>query len=417
MKSSLRKFIPFILLLIIFGFNSTITAQLKVTQVISNGAVLQRDVEIPVWGKAAVNDTIMVTFKGVERETIADSNGKWKVSLPANSAGGPEQMTVQSTAQIITFQNIYVGDVWLASGQSNIEMTISNADSGSSVIAAANDQMIRQFKVPKGLANELSDELPANSNWTPATSQYVGNFSAVGYHFANNLRKHIDIPIGILNVTNGGSRIETWMSEEMLGYDEKDIVLANGEPERQPTLAYNQVINPLLPFPIKGVIWYQGESNADNMEDAVAYEAIFQTMITKWREAWGLGDFPFLWVQLPNFGAVYDQPQSWDAWPQLRAGQTAALTLPNTGEAITIDVGDVDIHPTYKQPVGYRLSLLARKIAYEEDIVYSGPRYKSNYLREDGKVVISYNDIGSGLLAKDSSDGELLGFAMAGDNG
>ena len=253
------------------------------------------------------------------------------------SAGGPYTMNVSTSTQQTNLSNVYIGDVWLASGQSNMEFEVSGTDSASTVIANANDQTIRQFKIPKGLANEPSNDLPSGSAWTPATSQYVSHFSAVAYFFAKDLKPYINCPIGIINSSYGGSRIETWMSDPMLGYDESDTTLANGEPERQPTVAFNKMIYPILRVPIKGVIWYQGESNADNMEDALNYRELFQTFIQGLRSLWNEGDFPFIWLQLPNYGQSYTEPQIWDAWPQLRAGQTAALELPNTGEAITID--------------------------------------------------------------------------------
>ena len=415
MKSPNIKLFIFLLLFICCFINKTYS-QLSVSQIFSNGMVLQRDHNIPVWGKAASGSIISVKILGDSVASSADITGNWLCEIPALSAGGPYTMTIQSGEQKISITNVYIGDVWLASGQSNMELTVSNADSASAVVAAANDQTIRQFKIPKGLSNDPSDALPSGSAWTPATSQYVGNFTAVGYFFAKNLKANVNVPIGIINSSYGGSRLETWMSKEMLGYNEQDTILANGEPERQPTVAYNKMIYPILRYPIKGVIWYQGESNADNMEDALAYGDLFKTMITSWRGVFNQGNFPFLWVQLPNYGQVYDQPQNWDAWPQLRAGQSSALSLPNTGEAITIDVGDIDIHPKHKQPVGYRLSLLARKIVYGEDIVASGPRYSSNFLREDGKVEINYIDIGSGLIAKDSANGSIKGFAVGDDN-
>jgi sialate O-acetylesterase len=378
--------------------------------------VLQREHVIPVWGNSYPDSNVIVTITSNSETTQADSNGNWFVELPAMNAGGPYSMTIESGGQQISITDVYIGDVWLASGQSNMELQVSNADSASATIASANDPEIRQFKIPKGLSDEPSDELPSGSVWTPATSQYVGNFTAVGYFFALNLKPHIDVPIGIINSSYGGSRIETWMTDDMLGFDEQDTVLAGGEAERQPTVAYNKMIHSILQYPIKGVIWYQGESNGDSMEDALAYGELFKTFIEGWRNLWNEGDFPFLWVQLPNYGEIYDEPAIWDAWPQLRAGQSSALSLPNTGEAVTIDVGDVDIHPTYKQPVGYRLSLVARKIAYGEDIVYSGPRYRSNFLREDGKIEINFDYIGSGLTAKGSESGEVIGFAVAGDD-
>jgi hypothetical protein len=407
--------IGFLMLMIVFSFEAIAAVQLS--KIFTSGMVLQRDSEIPVWGTVSSNDTITISFLGPDITTIADTNGNWTITLPAKTAGGPNTMVILTRTQTITLTDVYIGDVWFASGQSNMEMQVNYPiDSSASIIAAANYQTIRQFKIPKGLSNDPSEDLPSGCAWTPATSANVGNFSAVGYLFAKELYQDLSIPIGIINSSYGGSRIETWMSKEMLGYDESDTVLASGEPERQPTVAFNKMIHPLLKFPIKGFIWYQGESNADYMQDAIAYGNIFKTMINGWRSLWGLGNIPFLWVQLPNYGEVYSTPQPWDAWPQLRAGQTSALVLPNTGEAVTIDVGSTDIHPTNKIPVGHRLALVARKIAYGEDIVYQGPRYKRNHLREDGKIEIEFNYIADSLVAKNSLNGSVGGFAVAGSD-
>ena len=389
-------------------------AALTLCRIFSSGMVLQRDIEIPVWGRNHAGDMVSVSFNGVFLSTETDSTGFWLLTLPENIAGGPYEMSVTSGPQKLSVSDIYIGDVWLASGQSNMEFALNNAEQGPSAAAAANDPLLRQFKVPRLLVDEPSDELPAGSIWRPATTQYAGNFSAVGYFFGRELRSHIGVPVGIINTSLGGSRIETWMSEDWLGYDEQDIVLANGEPERQATVAYNRMIHPLRRFPIRGVIWYQGESNADNMTDALAYGDLFRTLITELRALWGQGDFPFLWVQLPGYGSPSEQPRTTGAWPLLRSEQTAALALPNTGQAVTIDVGDADIHPPKKEPVGYRLSLLARKLAYGEDIVASGPCYLANTFCEDGRIAIRYSDTGSGLIGEGSADGTIDGFAVAG---
>jgi sialate O-acetylesterase len=407
--------IVFLMLTVIYSFETIAAVQLS--KIFTSGMVIQRDKEVPIWGTATAGDTITISFMGPNIVTIADTNGNWIVNLPAKAAGGPGVMIISTRTQTITLTDVYIGDVWLASGQSNMEMQVNwPIDSSAAIIAAANYQTIRQFKIPKGLANDPSEDLPNGCAWTPATSAYVGNFSAVGYLFAKELYQDLSIPIGIINSSYGGSRIETWMSKEMLGYDESDTTLASGEAERQPTVAFNKMIHPILKFPVKGFIWYQGESNADNMADAVAYGNIFKTMITGWRSLWGLGNIPFLWVQLPNYGDVYSTPQTWDAWPQLRAGQTSALVLPNTGEAVTIDVGGTNIHPTNKITVGHRLALVGRKVAYGEDIVYQGPRYKRNHLRDDGKIEIEFNYIADSLVAKDSLNGSLGEFAVAGSD-
>lgn len=393
-------------------------SQIQTSSIFNNGMVLQRGVDIPVTGTGNAGAEVSVSINGITSTGVVDGDKKWKAILPPMEAGGPFEMAIKSGDATKNLTNVYVGDVWLASGQSNMEMTVSNANNGANEIASANNQMIRQFLIPKTISKEEKDILPSGCTWTPATKAYVGNFTAAGYYFAKALYADLNIPIGIINTSYGGARIEAWMSEEMLGYDEEDVILGGGTyQERQPTVCYNQMLKPLTGFPVKGFIWYQGESNADNIEDALEYGSLFKKMITEWRQLWGDENLPFIWVQLPNFGEVYPNPNSWDAWPQLRANQSRALVIPNTAEAVTIDIGDVDIHPKDKIPLGERLALCARKIAYNEDIVYSGPRYKSHYLNNDGKVVIKFDHTGSGLITKNSTTGSITGFAYAGKDG
>ena len=396
-------------------------AQLSVPQIFRTGAVLQRDTALPVWGTSAANTAVSVTLNDTLRTVESGADGRWRVELPAMPAGGPYTLMVTSGTQTLNYTNVFVGDVWLASGQSNMEWPLVSADGGAAAAAASNDPLFRQFKVTKGLANEPSNTLPSGSSWAPATPIFAGNFSAVAFYFGRALRaQRPGVPIGILNSSYGGSRIETWMTDEMLGFDESTVTLANGEAERQPTVAYNKMLHPIVGFPIKGIIWYQGESNADNIDDAADYAALFHTMIEGWRDLWGQGDVPFLWVQLPNFGppqtpATLSVPPTWDAWPLLRDAQSSALTLPNTGEAITIDVGGEDIHPTNKEPVGERLALVARHVVYGDDVVASGPRFSGNRLRDDGSVVVAFDHIDGGLSA--GGDGSVGGFTLAGGDG
>lgn len=404
-----------------FVFVVTANAQMTPSKLFSTGMILQRNATIPVWGKATAGDSVFVTFNSKIDTVKTDVNGKWKVTFPAMDAGGPYQMVLKCGTQVLTYTDIYIGDVWLCSGQSNMELEVSTANNSAANIAAANDLLIRQCKVPKGLSATESDEL-AGAVWTKAVPANVGSFSAVSYYFARAMHAEAaykDIPIGILNVSYGGSRIETWMSEEMLGYDETDVVLAKGEPERQPTLAYNKMINPIKGFPIKGFLWYQGESNADNLDEAIVYGEQFKSLITNWRKIWGMGDLPFIWMQLPNEGPVNVEtsPLVWDAWPQLRAAQSRNLGLPNTHEVVLIDAGEVDIHPKNKVIVGERIALAVRNLVYNENIIYTGPQYKSHTLLTGGKVQISFKNIGTGLMAKDSANGGLKWFTIAGADG
>lgn len=404
---------------LLIGLDPGINAQLQPAKIFSNGLVVQREMDIPVWGTANTGDTIIVTLNAEDDTAYADESGKWIASLTAMSAGGPYTMTIETGSDLISLSNVYIGDVWIASGQSNMEMSLSQTDGSAPVIASTNNQTIRQFKVPKSLGTEPNEILPDGSIWTPATPSFVGNFTGVGFYFARDLQQEIGVPIGIIHTSYGGSRIEAWMSEEMLGFNQDDVKLANGEPERQPTMAYNNMLHPLLPVRAKGVIWYQGESNGDNLEDAIAYGNLFKRMINSWREIFDMPDLPFLWVQLANFGEpnVESEPSSWDAWPQVRAGQSRTLALPNTGEVVAIDVGDVDIHPTNKAPVGNRLSLAARKIVYGEDIVYSGPRYKAHTKLADGRVKIKFDHTGSGLADIYTVNDTVRWFSIADSNG
>ena len=398
--------------------------QLTLAPPFVSGAVLQRDVPIPVAGRAAAGSVVTVTFSGSPVSDTTGTDGRWRVDLPARGAGGPYAMTVTDGTQAASLTSIYVGDVFLLAGQSNIEWTLSLADGGPAAAAASNDPLLRQFKVPKGLANAPSEDLPAGAWWTGATPSNAGAFSAVGFYFGRALRQvRPDVPVGLLNVTYGGSRVEAWMTDAMLGFDEA-VRLANGEPERQPTVLYNRMIHPLVGVPVKAFVWYQGESNADNLTDASGYGGLFRTMIAGWRGLWGHGDVPFVWVQLPNYGtpqtAAQGAPPTYDAWPVLRAGQSSALALPNTAEVVTIETGNagsngqVDIHPTNKLPVGERVALALRRLAYGEAVVASGPRFRSAMRRPDGAVAVRFDEVGGGLR---NADGTLNGFTVAGASG
>lgn len=394
-----------------------VQAQLQVSKLFTDGVILQRDVAMPIWGKAAASESVSVTIGDITETAVADADGNWEVEISAHVAGGPHAIVIKTDGdEQIDISDVYFGDVWMAAGQSNMEWTLSNSDGGADEIAVADDGLQREFKIQKGLSKELSDELPSAS-WSSATSSDVKDFSAVAYYFAKDLRAQLDIPVGIVNNSYGGARIEAFMSEEMLGYNSTQVVLQGGTyKERQPTMIYNKMVNPLLRFPFKGIIWYQGESNADHLDDAKAYGELFQKMINSWREEMGQGDIPFIWVQLPNSAPENDEaePLAWDAWPQMRAGQSRALRLPNTGEATAIDLGEEDIHPTNKKPVGERLALVARNLVYGEDIAYSGPRLKS-YSIDGSTVTIDFDFVEDGLKA--AEDGSVKWFSIAGADG
>lgn len=564
-------------------------AGVRLPRLFGPGMVVQRGVRVPVWGWSTPGSSVRVSFDDESRSATAGPDGAWRVAFAPLPPGGPHTIVVRSTGDSIVVRDVLVGDVWVASGQSNMEFVVANANGAAAEIAAANDPRIRQFKVPTSYAPAPEADL-AGGEWTVADRNHVGSFSAVAYFFARDLRKSMDVPIGIINTTWGGSRIEPWMSRASLGLDEAgwrrlwaeeqrsqrrmvetmraklgdipkvdsglvqgravwadpaldesrwqritvpslweqagypdmdgvawyrttfeltaaeaargvklglgaiddaDISWVNGtevgrtnnyalprvydvpasalkagrnviavrvedggggggiygDPSslflevggvrrplaapwkfrvgavslqadgqhinKVPTVLYNKMVHPLLPFPIKGVIWYQGESNADRVEDAIAYRQTFAKMISSWRREWGVGDFPFLWVSLANFMAPDSQPPAMSAWAVLRDAQTAALSLPNTGQAVIIDVGEEkDIHPRNKQEVGHRLALAARRVAYEARVEDTGPTHRSHGVR-GRELIVRFDHARSGLESRSPSGG-VGGFAIAG---
>ncbi|MBV6646015.1 MAG: beta galactosidase jelly roll domain-containing protein [Cyclobacteriaceae bacterium] len=559
-------------------------AQLKIAEIFTDNMVLQRNQPIKVWGWSGQNEKITLKFQG-KKYTTKVRSGVWTIDLPAMQVGGPYNMTIEGASEEIVLSNILVGDIWVCSGQSNMAWTIKQLGESAIPNPQESDDHIRHFKVSLSWSQSPEDHLDSSS-WAVNNSENRSQFSAVGYYFAKSLREEVKVPIGLLNTSWGGSRIQPWISKEALqpflkedieamllrreqelkeaqqkmekmiatlsakakskgmhqldfddsgwetmkvpglweqsGYpgmdglalfrrvftlsdeeqengitlnlgkvDDSDWVYINGQkvggmlnswnvtrsykvspdvlkkgeniivirvedtgggggiygkpdevhlksikgktslagdwkfkiekvtkisntnlaPNQTATVIFNKMIHPILDFPIKGVIWYQGESNA-NFEEAFEYRKMFPAMIEDWRSRWGLGDFPFLWVQLANFMEVDKQPTDSD-WALLRESQTTTLDIPNTAQAVIIDIGEAnDIHPKNKRDVGYRLSLGARKLAYGETLVYSGPVFKS--MAKDGEsILIDFEHQGSGLMVNDRYN-YVKGFAICG---
>lgn len=575
-----------LLLVIYFSSCQSPTAtQIQPHQLFTSNAVLQRDIDIPVWGTANPGGTLEIELNGHVERTEVNTEGKWQVDLPAMDAGGPYELHIRGEEDVV-LNNVMIGDVWLASGQSNMEWPLSaEVDDYRNEIANAEYPNIRLFTVPRNTSVEPLDQLDSGQ-WYPCSPETVANFSAVAYFFGREIHQELDIPIGLLHSSWGGTTAEAWTSEASVremedfsalldsirsdesgnlsfsekqqlrekaieqaderlsqvtipldaqnwetmtlptlwesaspplenfdGYvwfqktftlpesydnqplalhlgmvDDADITWVNGQkigetqgynvprvyeippevtkggentitvrvldtgggggfsgPEEEmylarngqklsatitgdwkynqtleadfpasaaypsePAILYNAMINPLLPYPIRGTIWYQGESNARRAEQ---YRTLFPLLINDWRSQWGIGDFPFLFVQLANFNAPGSGPED---WPRLREAQLMTLSLPNTGMAVSIDIGDPDdIHPRNKQDVGYRLALAARKVAYDEDYVYSGPIYESMQVTDDS-VVLTFTHVGEGLFKM--PDEKLRGFEVAGED-
>ena len=582
-----KKYLLLTVLCLVF---LSVSAEVKLPKIFSSNMVLQQGMEIPVWGWADKGEEITAMFNGASIRAVAGEDGRWILKLPVQDYGGPYILTIKGS-NTITFKNVMIGEVWVCSGQSNMEWPLANAKNGAEEVAVANYPKIRLFTVPRRVAQFPEDDLESGE-WMECTPKTAATFSAVGYFFGLNLLEKLDVPIGLIHTSWGGTVAETWTSPEMIrmdpdfkeplqelqqmdleayrkekeqklrqllggelptedpglkngeavwaapnlndqewnsihvpglweeqGYididgiawyrkeinlteeqtqsdlqlhlgkiDDSDITFLNGfevgetinaydedrvytidkklvkpgknmivvrvddtggggglwgDPKNQfvaigqdridlsgdwkfkiakavlrnidmgpnsyPTLLYNGMINPIVPFGIKGAIWYQGESNASR---AMQYRRIFPNMIEDWRSHWGQGNFPFLFVQLANYMKPDRQPAD-SEWAELREAQTRTLELPNTGMASAIDIGEADdIHPRNKQDVGKRLALNAFKVAYDMDLVYTGPMYESVEFK-DGKAYITFTETGSGLAVKDKY-GYVKAFAIAG---
>lgn len=590
LDSSRMKTTKIIIVLLSF-LAINVKAEVRLPKIFSSNMVLQQGIEIPVWGWANAEEEVSITFNGVSVRTQADANGKWLVRLPSQDYGGPFILTVQGTNQIV-FSNVMIGEVWICSGQSNMEWPLINAKNGEKEVTEANYPTIRLFSIPKRVA-QFPEEDIESGEWLECSPETVPNFSAVGYFFGRDVQSALNVPIGLIHTSWGGTVAETWISPQMIqsdpdfkkplvelqqlnlaeyrkqketeirkilggeiptedagikdgkavysepdmndsdwstiqspglwedqGYididgvawyrkelnltneqaeasmslhlgkvDDADITFLNGieigetnqydkervytfdkkylkpgknmivvrvddtgggggmygNPEDQfvaigkekidlsgdwkfkvskavlqsvdlgpnsyPTLLYNGMIHPLVPYGIRGAIWYQGESNEDR---AVQYRRVFRNLITDWRTQWKQGDFPFLYVSLANFRAAEFQPVE-SKWAELREAQAMALGLPNTGMASSIDIGNAnDIHPRNKQDVGKRLALNALKVAYGKYVVHSGPMFQSVEFKE-GKAYVTFTEVGSGLAVKDKY-GYVKSFAMAGSD-
>jgi sialate O-acetylesterase len=418
MKINFLKTIPlfFLLLWSVAGMS-----QVTLPPFFNCNMVLQQGIEIPVWGWASPGEKVTVTLGKNTVSTRTGKNGKWRVNLPKMDYGGPYSMTVKGK-NFRTIEHILIGEVWVCSGQSNMEFKVSQAKNATAEIAAANYPDIRLFTVKKRVAKEPQENLD-EGEWWICSPESVPDFSAVGYFFGRNLYEHLKVPIGLIHASWGGTVAETWTSAETIAQDPDfsemltklksvDMNTTKVGPNAYPTLLYNGMINPVIPYGIRGAIWYQGESNASRAQQ---YKRVFPNMIKDWRTKWNQGNFPFLFVQLANFKKAVTEPAE-SEWAELREAQTQTLQVENTGMANIIDVGDANnIHPTDKQTVGYRLSLAARKVAYGETLVYTGPTYKGMKI-DKSRIYITFDNVGKGLKVNNRY-GYVNGFTIASKEG
>jgi sialate O-acetylesterase len=389
------------------GLVAVATAAVKLPAVIGNNMVLQRGQPLPIWGWADKGEEVTVSIAGQTQTAHAGDDDRWKVVLAKLDVGQPLEMTVKgSSGSAVTLKNILVGEVWVASGQSNMEMGINMCDNAKEEIAAANYPQIRLFMVPNVKTAQPAADVHAA--WAPCSPKSVaasgwGGFSAAAYYFGRQLHKDLGVPVGLIDTTWGGTPAEFWTSRKAL---EANPSLKHMAGAGENSSLYNGMIAPLIPFAIRGAIWYQGESNASR---AYQYRTLFPAMIANWRADWQQGDFPFGFVQLAPFRYGGQNPLN---WAELCEAQSMTLDAsPNTGMAVTVDIGNLtDIHPKNKQDVGRRLALWALAKVHGHNIVYSGPIYKSMAI-EDYKIRLQFDHVGGGLIARDGKP--LTHFAIA----
>lgn len=463
--SGMRLLLSIVLVLVFACGWADAAEKLGLSPLFSAHMVLQREIPVPVWGVGEPAAEVSVNFAGQAKTAKVDEKGEWKVVLePLKAENTPAVMTIKSGERVINVDDVLVGEVWLCSGQSNMDYALGGLKMQykketplAAEMATADFPLIRQFDVVKNVSfdNPLHNY---NGKWVVCTPSSVSGYTAVGFFFARVLYQKLNIPVGIIKCAWGGMPVETFMSRDafvgvdggkgeleavtqrLASFSEEAAAAKNkkdlekwkiarkknaadnktapkkpnveknpaGDP-RNPTSLYNAMIYPLAPYAIRGAIWYQGEENGHRVRNddkkGKPYAERFAAMITDWRKAWGQGDFPFYYVQLANMFAVTDVPAEFVPWAHLREAQLQTLSVSNTGMAVTIDVGEgADIHPRNKVVVGERLALLALAKDYKQDVsVFSGPLYKSAEFK-DGKAVLTFDQVGTGLAAGKRAD-------------
>ena len=451
---------PSILLRILFSIAASTAillaskagAEVRLPAIFSDHMVLQRDTQPAVWGWADPSEEVTVTIAGQAKTAKAGADGRWELKLAPLSGPGPYTLTAKGKNTVVV-NDVLVGEVWLASGQSNMEMSMAATAGFQDERAAAVHPQIRMFKVARKPAREPKAD--CEGAWVVCAPETVGSFSGTAYYFGRDLNSKLGVPVGLLHSSHGGSPIEAWTSQEaqqsnaalkklLAEWDDKDrdyepaaaeakyqkalatwqqaankAKAAGKRPSaapkqpvhsrddyHHPTVLFNGMIAPLIPYTIRGAIWYQGESNGHTPESARLYATQLPVLIADWRGRWGQGDFPFAWVQLPNYA---EQPARF--WPLVRESMLKGLAVTNTGMTVTIDLGSTNtIHPLNKRDVGKRLALWARAQVYGERIPWSGP-LPAGQVFKGGEVEVRFRHADGGLTAK---GGPLRGFEVAG---
>jgi sialate O-acetylesterase len=443
-------------------WSTTASADVRLPALFTDHMVLQQGQKNRVWGAADPGEEVIVTISGQTQKTKADDKGRWSVTLEALPVGGPHTLSIAARNKL-QVQDVLIGEVWICSGQSNMAWTVKNANDSDLETRTAKFPRIRLISVPTQVGTqEPQDDF--QGKWEVCSPESVAEFSAVGYFFGRQLHQTLDIPIGLIDDAWGGSACEAWINRETLAKDQKfksllerwekierdlgslDKAQVEADFQKQltawqeavrkareenkplpprpqnplsqltgnqrPANIYNGVLKPTIGYGIRGVIWYQGESNAGR---AYQYRDLFPLMIQSWRQEWGQGDFPFYWVQLADFLPQKDDPAD-SSWAELREAQTMTMDkLPKTGEAVILNLGEGrDIHPRNKQDVAKRLARWALAKDYgHSDVQYQSPRYKSME-KQGNKIVLTFDHVGGGLYTFDVP--KAIGFAIAGND-
>jgi len=421
-------------------------ADVKLPALIGDHMLLQRDAPVRIFGTAAAGEAVTVGFRGQTAQSNADPLGRWEVWLTPMKPAAPSEMTIKGNNSL-TVSDVLVGDVWVGSGQSNMQWEVRQTNDAEQEIAGANNAEIRLFFVPRKTSNVPVNDV--EGKWVVCTPETVRNFSAVMYYFGRQLNRELKVPMGLIHTSWGGTPIAAWISGPALSANARlmpfntfwaDIIakypdnqaqyeqrlkkwedggksgarpgapMGPGNPH-EPSTLYNGMLAPIVKYTIKGALWYQGETEAGRGQGHIYGEAMM-TLVQDWRRAFGQGDFPFFWVQLANFGNASKNGH----WMKVQEGQMKALALRGTGMAVINEIGeDKDIHPKNKQDVGKRLALVARHVAYGENgFVWSSPIYRQT-TREGNALRVWFQHAGTGLKTRGGSPAK--GFMIAGADG
>jgi sialate O-acetylesterase len=425
---SRKRLAYFSVALLLASLITSAHADVKLASIFGDSMVLQRELPVPVWGWAEAGEEVTVTLGEQTRKATADKDGRWQVKLDALKAKAEGQTLKVTGKNSIELKDVLIGEVWICSGQSNMEWSLNAVLNANEEVAAANHPQIRLFNVPGHTTSPVANDTCPGA-WQVCAPNTAAGFSAVGYFFGRRLQAELKVPIGLVGSNWGGTLIEPWTSpagfqsvpelkaiaDQVAAYTAETQVGGGS-----PSAIYNAMIHPLAPFAMRGAIWYQGESNGGEGE---SYYHKTQALVNGWRQLFN-PDLAFYWVQLANFQNPNESAEGGDGWARIREAQRKSLNIKHTGMAVIIDIGEAgDIHPRNKQDVGSRLAVWALHQTYGmKDIVPSGPLYKGQKV-EGNSIRLSFDNVGSGLVVGKKEglapllivkDGKLERFAIAG---